>query len=306
MCIEQAIDLYQNQRQYLNYSPKTIRAQVLYLGIFGDFMKKSKIASVLEVTFKHLQSFQHEVFYKPTAKGRPRSIASQSQILIAVKNLYKLLHEQQKLIAFNPAKDLELPKKGTVLPKNILTIEEAEKLLNAPDMGTPIGYRDRTILEVFYATGIRRGELLSLKVNDVNLSEGLLRICYGKGAKDRMVPLSDTAVKFLQCYLYSIRPELLKNAVTDVLFVSTRRSGPIGGTTLDTMLERYTKKAGIKKRVTAHVWRHTCATHMVQNNANLRHVQELLGHRALTTTEVYLRLTITDLKEAHRKFHPRE
>ncbi len=163
----------------------------------------------------------------------------------------------------------------------------------------------RAILEVFYATGIRKEELRNLSLADLNLEEGLLRITLGKGAKDRVVPLGSIAVSALKAYLIEARPVLLKTGQTDRLFISYRGQ-PLDSHTLGALVKKHAQLAQIKKIVTPHVWRHSCATHLIQNHASLRHVQDLLGHSSLSTTERYLRLTITDLKEAHAKFHPRE
>jgi integrase/recombinase XerD len=144
-----------------------------------------------------------------------------------------------------------------------------------------------------------------LTTGDLNLDDGLLRITLGKGARDRVVPLGAVAVASLKSYLSQARPKLLGESQTDRLFISYR-GNPLDPHTLGSLVKRHAEAARIKKVVTPHVWRHTCATHLIQNHANLRHVQDLLGHRSLSTTECYLRLTITDLKEAHAKFHPRE
>jgi integrase/recombinase XerD len=158
---------------------------------------------------------------------------------------------------------------------------------------------------VLYASGIRSQELLRLTLDDANLSEEVLRINGGKGAKDRVVPLSTMAVRMLETYIKGVRSELLHGEKTDLLFTSWR-GRPLHRYNLGKIVAVHARRAGLTKRVTPHVWRHTCATHMLKNNANLRYVQELLGHRSLATTEKYLRVTISDLKEAHRKFHPRE
>jgi integrase/recombinase XerD len=183
--------------------------------------------------------------------------------------------------------------------------QEAKRILDTVDTSSPLGQRDRAILEVFYATGIRKEELRSLTVTDLNLDEGLLRITLGKGACDRMVPLGNLAIAALRSYLHQARPQLLGTHCTDRLFISYRGK-PMDPHTLGSLVKKHAQAAQIKKLVTPHVWRHTCATHLVQNRASLRHVQDLLGHKSLATTERYLRLTITDLKEAHVKFHPRE
>jgi integrase/recombinase XerD len=198
-----------------------------------------------------------------------------------------------------------LPAEPTSLPRNVLTPQEARKILETIDPSMPLGNRDRAILEVFCATGIRREELRNLNLADLNLGEGLLRITLGKGARDRVVPLGTAAVKALESYLRDARPRLLGAGHTDRMFLSYR-GNPLDPHTLGSLVKEHARIAQIKKHVTPHVWRHTCATHLVQNHANLRHVQDLLGHGSLSTTERYLRLTITDLKEAHSKCHPRE
>jgi site-specific recombinase XerC len=142
--------------------------------------------------------------------------------------------------------------------------------------------------------------------DDVNLDEELLRVNKGKGGKDRVVPLSGIACQYLENYIKAVRPELAKGRPSEKLFISIRDGLPIGRHGVARLLAKYTRKLWLKKHVTCHLWRHSCATHLLKNNANLRHVQQILGHKSLATTERYLRLTITDLKEAHRKFHPRE
>ena len=258
-------------------------------------------------------TLQRDIYYCPTIHGTARSPGTQNQLLVAVKNLFAFLHEEGILVR-DPAAELHYAREPQTLPRNILTPLEAQRVIEAADIQTMLGYRDRTILEVLYSTGVRKGELLALTVGNVNLEEELLRINNGKGAKDRVAPLSTVACRFLETYIKAIRPKLAREqgkpteagrTKTDRLFLSSRARA-LARTTLDTMIEKYATSVRINKRVTCHVWRHTCATHLLQNKANLRHVQEILGHRSLVTTERYLRVTITELKEAHRKFHPRE
>ncbi len=187
----------------------------------------------------------------------------------------------------------------------MLTPEEAKRVVEAATPSTALGSRDRAILEVFYATGIRRNELRHLRPDDVDTGQGLLRVNNGKGGADRVVPLGAVAGRCVDDYVTSSRSELVRGCRSEWLFVSC--SGKqIDPNTLNAIMRKHTRAARVKKVVTCHVWRHTCATHLVQNNANVRHVQEMLGHRSLATTERYLRLTINDLKAAHRRFHPRE
>ena len=296
---------YIQQLEILNYSPHTLRVNEFYFNRFAEFLAEVKLADVQAVTPSTLQDFQRWLFYQPTQRGTARSIGSQNHIVIAIRNFFSFL-AQEGYIAGDPAKGLRLAREPDTLPKNILTPEEARRLIEAPDTQTLIGYRDRALLEVLYATGIRNEELRNVNVEDVNLEEELLRVNKGKGGKDRVVPLSRIACQYLENYLKAVRPELLKGKQSEKLFISIRDGLPIGRHGVERLLAKYKRKLRFKKHVTCHLWRHSCATHLLKNHANLRHVQEMLGHKSLATTERYLRLTITDLKEAHRKFHPRE
>ena len=294
---------YEQQIKIRNYSSRTRASQAGYLRLVSRYLETQKIVDVQAITAAVLNDFQHWLFYEPTHRGTARSVASQNQVLVVIKSLFRFLTEEGFLVK-DPAEGLHYAREPQTLPKNVLTPQEARKVIEAPDTMTTLGYRDRAILEVLYATGIRKSELLNLTVADVNLEEELLRINQGKGARDRVVPLSKIACSFLETYIKGIRPELLKNRTSNRLWIS-QQARPLGKTTLDCLVGKYARVAKIKKHVTPHVWRHTCATHLLQNKANLRHVQEILGHRSLVTTERYLRLTITDLKEAHHKYHPR-
>ena len=296
---------YLKHLELLNYSPRPLVTQVVYFHRFGEFLAERQINDVRTVTAATLQDFQHWLFYQPTVKGTARAVASQNRVLSGIRSFFAHLLAEGYM-AHNPAQGLKLAKEPDALPKNVLTPEEARRFIEAPDTQTLSGYRDRALLEVLYATGIRKTELRNLTVDDVNLEEELLRVNRGKGAKDRVVPLSVIACQYLENYLKAIRPEMLKGRQTDKLFISIRDGRPIGEHGLKGILNRYVRKLRFKKHVTCHLWRHTCATHLVKNNANLRCVQEMLGHKSLATTERYLRLTIADLKEAHHKFHPRE
>jgi integrase/recombinase XerD len=296
---------YLHHLEMLNYSPKTLITQTVYGHRFDEFLAEAKITDVQSITAATLLDFQRWIFYQPTVKGTARTIASQNRVLSGMRNFFAFLTKEGYL-AHNPAQDVRLSKEPDALPKNVLTPDEARKIIEAPDTHTLIGYRDRTLLEVLYATGIRKAELRNLTVDAVNLEEELLRVNRGKGKKDRVVPLSSIACQYLENYIKAIRPELLKGRESDKLFISIRNGLPIGENGVEHLLNKYTRRLRLKKHVTCHLWRHSCATHLLKNNANLRHVQEMLGHKSLATTERYLRLTITDLKEAHRKFHPRE
>lgn len=304
MTTDMLLERYRSHLELKNFSPRTIITQFAALKLLLRFLAETNQPDLAALTTATLHDFQRWHFYQPTHRGAARGIAYQNRVLSTVKGLFKFLHEET-IIARNPAAALEYAREPQTLPRNILTPQEARKIIETPDTGTLLGYRDRAILETLYATGIRKLELMNLTLADVNLEEELLRINGGKGAKDRVVPLTQAAARFLESYIKGIRPKLLGNRSTNRLFLSLRGL-PIARNTLGSVVEKYARLARVKKRVTCHLWRHSCATHLLQRKANLRHVQEILGHRSLATTERYLHLTITELKEAHRKHHPRE
>ncbi len=298
------LERYRSYLELKNFSPRTIVTQFAALKLLVQFLEETDQPDIIRVTTATLHDFQRWHFYEPTHRGAARGIAYQNRVLSSIKSLFKFLHEES-LIARDPAAPLEHAREPQTLPRNILTIPEARRIIEAPNTQSILGYRDRTILETLYATGIRKNELMNLTLADVNLEEELLRINGGKGAKDRVVPLTAVACSFLESYIKGIRAKLLGAKTSKRLFLSLRGL-PIARNTLGSVVEKYARLARVKKHVTCHLWRHTCATHLLQRKANLRHVQEILGHRSLATTERYLHLTITELKEAHRKHHPRE
>jgi len=298
------IEQFLDELQVRNYSSRTIDDYRYHLQLWRRFLRESKVHDLACVTEATIADFQRWLYYQPTRRGTARGVLNQNTVLAAVKSFFRFLKAEGKLVR-DPAASLEYARQPKCLPRNVLTPIEAAKILDAVDVSTPIGKRDHAILEILYATGIRKEELRALKVGDLNLDEGLLRITLGKGGRDRVVPLGTMAVVALRTYLSRGRPELLRSSATDHLLLSYR-GHPIDPHTLGALVKQHARAAGIRKSVTPHVWRHTCATHLIQNHASLRHVQDLLGHQSLTTTERYLRLTITDLKEAHTKFHPRE
>ena len=306
MTLPDAIAQHLDTLRVRNYSPRTLINRAYQLRFLARFLagREPPVPEVETVTGDMLIEFQSWLYHQPTPKGAARGVANQNRILTGVRALFAFL-KAGGCLTRDPSEALESGREPRTLPRHVLTPREAKRILEAVDTGTARGYRDRTILEVFYATGIRKAELLALRVADVNLEEELLRIEQGKGGHDRIVPLSRIAARFLETYLNAIRPELLHGRRTDRLFIS-HRGRPLDKNILGELVARSARAAKVKQPVTCHLWRHTCATHLLQNRANLRHVQEILGHRSLATTERYLHLTITDLKAAHRKYHPRE
>ncbi|MEO6993554.1 MAG: tyrosine-type recombinase/integrase [Lacunisphaera sp.] len=290
------------------YSVRTLATQGTYARRWTEFCADVKLSEPAAVTPEHVGAFQKWLWHRPTHRGAARGIAGQNNVLAWVKGFFGWL-QAEGVLTRNPAALARYAKQPDPLPKDVLTQAEAVAILKAPDVSQLNGQRDRTILETMYATGLRRAELRALGTADVDLEAEVVIVRQGKGGKGRVVPLTRTACACLETYLQKTRPALLAGQDSARLFVSpVNHPGNgfcLGEHALGNIVERYAKAAGIKKKVTPHLWRHTCATHLLQNRANVRHVQEMLGHKSLATTERYLRLTITDLKDAHRRHHPR-
>ncbi|MGD8346170.1 MAG: site-specific tyrosine recombinase XerD [Lysobacterales bacterium] len=233
------------------------------------------------------------------ATGRsPRSL---SRYLSGMRQFYRWALREGRIQA-DPSALIDSPKLGRGLPK-ALSEEQVEGLLNAPDVETPLGLRDRTMLELMYATGLRVSELVEMDVAGVNLNQGAVRV-FGKGAKERLVPLGEVAADWLQRYLDHARPDLLKGAGCSKLFVTARRSG-MTRQAFWYAVRKYAERAGITRDVSPHMLRHSFATHLLNHGADLRVVQLLLGHSDLSTTQIYTHIAREGLKQLHNKHHPR-
>jgi integrase/recombinase XerD len=226
---------------------------------------------------------------------------SSARILSSMRRLYQYL-VREGMLSEDPSAQIESPKLGRPLPKT-LTEDEVERLLNAPDVGTPLGLRDRAMLEVLYATGLRVSELVGLDVARVSLSQGVLRVI-GKGGKERLVPLGEEALAWLEQYLAESRPDLLHGRVSSMLFV-TRRGGAMTRQAFWYLIKRHALNVGLNKPLSPHVVRHAFASHLLNHGADLRVLQMLLGHSNLSTTQIYTHVARERLKEMHAAHHPR-
>lgn len=267
-----------------------------------------------EATAETFNSYQAWLLNYQTRFGRPLAINSQLNILCALKVFYSFLHESGELL-HNPAESLRLPKERKTLPSAILTAAEARRLLKQPDLNTVSGFRDRTMLETLYSCGLRISELRQLKEEDFDSFNRTLRIQEGKGDKDRLVPVGETACRYLADYIENVRPLLVASAKRRAKRKSSPDSCPLflnrygktfGVSGICKKLKGYTKAAKINKTITVHSFRHTLATAMLQRGAELRHIQAILGHDYLHTTERYTRIVKTELRRIQAKHHPRE
>ncbi|MGA2708291.1 MAG: site-specific tyrosine recombinase XerD [Steroidobacteraceae bacterium] len=230
--------------------------------------------------------------------SRPRSTARQ---LSSFRRFYRFMMRETQ-ISVDPTAQIAMPKIGRSLPKS-LTEAEVDALLEAPTVADPLGHRDRTMLEVLYATGLRVSELVSLKHNQVNLNQGVMRVV-GKGNRERLIPLGDEAVGWLQQFMQGPRVEILLERQTDYLF-PTRRGDRMTRQAFWHIIKRYSKKAGVEKELSPHTLRHAFATHLLNHGADLRVVQMLLGHSDLSTTQIYTHVARERLKDLHSQHHPR-
>ena len=305
--------------QAINYSPKTRVNYTRDVRAFLEWLAdNTSVNSLVDVTPVHLQQYQIALYNfersdeEPATKEKTEaqepkrlSVGTQANRLAAVRKFFSwLLSEQQ--IAYNPATTLQLPKQPQRLPRGVLTKTEARRLIEATPTTKARDIRDRAILETLYATGIRRAELIALTIYDADLQATTLRIEHGKGNTTRVVPLTHSAIAALKLYLEEARAVFARETGQVRLFVSTRSGGPLDDADIMRIVAKAATRAGIKKHVTPHTLRHTCATHLLKGRADIRQIQKLLGHRRLSSTEVYTRVELSDLAEVIARCHPRE
>jgi len=255
-----------------------------------------------EITRPILESYQRWLYRYRKADGKPLAVATQRGRLGAVQRFFAWLCRTHRLEA-NPASDLELPRKPPRgLPRG-LSLEHVRAVLNLPDVTDPLGLRDRAILETFYSTGMRRSELTDLDVGDLDAAGRTIRIRHGKGGKARMVPVGEVSLQWIEAYLDKTRPQLLLDPGEQAFFLSGYGER-MSATYVGNWVTRTVKAADIGKKGSCHLFRHSCATHMLENGADIRLIQQLLGHARLDTTQIYTEVAINALKEAHARTHP--
>jgi len=297
---------YLEWRQVRNYSPRTVANNHSSLGQFVQWCEARGLSKPSQVTKPLLERYQRHLSFLPGrgCAGSLMSFRSQHLRLVAVRGFFSWLVKQNALLS-NPASDLELPRLPERLPKDILTAREAEQVLLQPDVSTAVGLRDRAMLEVLYSTGMRRAEVLGLQLGDIDAERGTVMIRQGKGRRDRMVPIGERASQWVERYRTAARPELVKAALGEerTLFVSTLGE-PLDADWLTQKVRGYVTAADLGKSGSCHLFRHTMATLMLENGADIRHIQEMLGHRNLETTQVYTQVSLRKLKAIHSATHP--
>jgi integrase/recombinase XerD len=285
-----------------NYSERTIEIRRQELGGFIDWAADRGISRPAEVTKPIIERYQRFLYHSRKRNGSPLSFRTQNGRLVAIRCWFKWLSRKNHVL-YNPAADIDLPRPEHRLPKHVLTAREAEQVINQANVTTPLGIRDRAIMETFYSTGIRRAELVNLCPDDIDTERGTLTIRQGKGKKDRRVPIGDRALAWIDRYVVEVRPGLLVGDRTDVLFL-TPLGQPFTPDQMSNLVGNYVTAADIGKTGSCHLFRHTMATLMLENGADIRFVQAMLGHERLETTQIYTRVSIRKLKEVHEKTHP--
>lgn len=296
------MDKFLEWMRVTNYSERTVENRHLYLSYFILWAEDRGITRPSEVTKPVLERYQRSLYQHRKKDGQPLSFRSQHSRLVPIRAWFKWLARNNHIL-FNPASELELPRLERRLPKHVLTIREAELVIAVPNVGEPLGLRDRAILETLYSTGIRRMEVIGLKLYDMDVDRGTVMIRQGKGKKDRMVPIGERALAWIDRYITDVRPRLVADP-NDVTLFLTHLGEAFTANRLTQMVRDYVDAADIGKRGACHLFRHTMATLMLENGADVRFIQAMLGHAKLETTQIYTQVSIRKLKEIHTATHP--
>lgn len=297
------IEQYFESLKLQGYRMQTIKSYRSELGKFLKFAEDEKLRALNDITPKIVYAYQSALYHYEDKDGKRYRVRTQLAALSALKGFLNYLYDAGKLES-DPGAGLKMPKSGQRLPF-VPTTQEVEKLLSIVDTSTPIGFRDRTIMEVLYASGVRAQELCGLCMYDVAPDGRELFIREGKGGKQRVVPLGAIAADYLKEYLMAQRPKLLEDPAAQEVFVS-KNGRTLLKTDMTAMIKKYRDKAGIEGKLSPHSLRHACASHLLKEGCDIRYIQQLLGHQSLSTTQVYTKVEISDLKEIHERCHPRE
>ena len=270
---------------------------------FVTWLATQGIRDLRAVTEAHVTRYARHLAQAISTRGRPYALATQRWHLACLQRVFRLL-EAQGVVLYNPTLDLALPAAHR-LPAAVVRQDQARRLLAHPDPRTPRGQRSRAVLELLYGVGLRVSECVRLDCADVSLGQGVLFVRDGKGRKDRVVPLVGRAAAALDVYLQAARPRLLRDPHEPALFL-TRHGTRLRVKVVQALVRAYAKRAQIPAPLTPHQLRHACATHLLQGGADIRHVQQLLGHASLDTTAIYTRVSPVDLTRAVDAAHPRD
>jgi integrase/recombinase XerD len=285
-----------------NYSEYTVKNRKAHIGFFIQWCHDRGITEPTEVTRPILEHYQRHLFHYRQKNGNPLTFRSQLARLVPLRVWFKWMARQRHIL-HNPASELELPRLEHRLPKTVLTVAEIEQVLAQPNVNDPLGLRDRALMETLYSTGMRRLELANLKLYDLDTERGTVMIRQGKGKKDRVIPIGDRAAAWIEKYIRESRPQLAVEPDDHTVFLSNAGE-PFCLDHLSDLVRTHVDAANIGKRGACHMFRHCMATLMLENGADIRYIQQMLGHADLKTTQIYTQVSIRQLKRIHAATHP--
>jgi integrase/recombinase XerD len=300
---EVLIARYLEWRDVHNYSQLARGTCESVMRSFGRWAEERGMTRPADVTRGAVERYQRWLFHYRREDGRPLAVSTQRGQLVYVRSFFRWLAKERYLL-YDPTSGVELPREPPRLPVDSFSLAEVEQVLSSVDVATPLGVRDRSILEVLYSTGIRRIELVRLDLYDLDPERGCLTVRQGKGGKPRVVPIGERALAWLRRYLEDVRPAWVAHAEEWALFVNTEgeRFNPDG---LGNRVARRIRDSGVReRRGSCHLFRHTMATLMLEGGADVRFIQEILGHAKLDTTQIYTKVSIQKLRQVHGATHP--
>ncbi|MFC2062179.1 tyrosine-type recombinase/integrase [Elusimicrobiota bacterium] len=304
--ITEYVEKYLHDMKINNYSQDTISGYEKALQYFEKYLSENDIDRVADVTAEIIKEYNNGLRNHVVEKtGKTYKSSTLGTMLNPIKMFFDWLNKQM-VILYDPAKDMEVPPSKKGLPRTILSKEEIKKFIEMPRTDTVTGYRDRTIFELFYATGMRNMELQDLRLKDIDLDAGTVRIKKGKGRKERVLPLTKVAKGFLQEYINNIRPVLNKDSLDNQTLFLNMTGKKFWRRGICQIFSNYAKQSDISKPITPHVIRHSVATQLLENGMDIRYIQELLGHGSLQTTQLYSKVTMKGLRKNYNKYHPKE
>jgi integrase/recombinase XerD len=296
-------DQYLEYMAITNYSQDTIFMRRIYINYFIKWCQERAVTRPSEVTKPVVDRYQRWLYHYRTKTGKPLAFSGQRARLQGIKAFFRWLTRQNHILS-NPASDVDLPRVDSKLPRHVLTASEVDQIINGTDVNSPVGLRDRAILETLYSTGLRRMEMINLNIYDVDMERGTVLVRKGKFRKDRMVPIGERALLWLNKYLAEARPQLALPR-EEAMFV-TNAGEPFSANSLTPTVRRYVLKAKLAsgKHGGCHMFRHTVATLMLEGGADIRYIQAMLGHAHLNTTQIYTHVGIRALQQVHAMTHP--
>lgn len=293
---------YLEHLRHLHYRETTITGRFNALRVFLEWAHERGLDEPQQITRSILESYRRYLYHWRKQNGQPLSVTCQCQRLQAVQYLFRWLYREYAIEA-DPAAHLEMPRLEKTLPHEVFTRKEIATIMNTPDTSDLLGVRDRAILELLYSSGIRRSECARLELRDLKHEQKTLHLRQTKSRRDRFVPVGKRAMQWLERYLGCVRPQLLLSAAQPALFI-TSYGEAFNVEVLGRIIRRYVKQSGVPKKGGSHMLRHSCATHMLEAGADIRFIQQLLGHANLNTTSIYTEVNIKTLQVVHARTHP--